>query len=90
MTTLNPPATQKFPENSVERKVYEIVENLSKFLPVANDRNRLGFALYKYMIGEGDPPQDLVSTTKVLIEGIAPEELAKKITIEIDKIKKKN
>ncbi len=87
MTTLNPPATQKFPENSLERKVYQIVEDLSKYLPVANDRNRLGFALYKYMIGEGDHPKDLVSTTKVLIEGISSEELAKKITAEIEKIK---
>ncbi len=88
MTTLNPPSTQKFPENSLERKVYQIVEGLSKYLPVANDRNRLGFALYKYMIGEGDHPRDLVSTTKVLIEGISSEELAKKITSEIEKIKK--
>ena len=88
MTTLNPPATQKFPENSIERKVYQIVQELAVYLPVANDRNRLGFALYKYMIGEGDHPNELVSTTKVLIEGISPEELARKITVEIDKIKK--
>ena len=88
MTTLNPPATQKFPENSIERKVYQIVQELAVYLPVANDRNRLGFALYKYMIGEGDHPNELVSTTKVLIEGISPEELARKITAEIDKIKK--
>lgn len=88
MTSLNPPATQKFPENSIERKVYQIVEDLAVYLPVANDRNRLGFALYKYMIGEGDHPNDLVYTTKVLIEGISPEELAAKITAEIEKIKK--
>ncbi len=88
MTTLNPPATQKFPENSLERKVYQIVEKMAVYLPVANDRNRLGFALYKYMIGEGDHPKDLVSTTKVLIEGITPQELAQKIMAEIDIIKK--
>ncbi len=87
MTTLNPPATQKFPDDSLEKKVYKIVEGLSDYLPIVNDRNRMGFALYKYMIGEGDHPNDLVKTTKVKIEGISPEELAKKISSEIDKIK---
>lgn len=87
MTTLNPPATQNFPEDSLEKKVYKIVEDLSEYLPVVNDRNRLGFALYKYMKGEGDHPNELVHTTKVTIKGIAPEALAKKITAEIDKIK---
>ena len=88
MTTLTPPATKFFPDDSIEKQVYNIVESLSQFLPIANDRNRLGFALYKYVKGEGDSPEILVKTTKVKIVGISPNELAKKISTEIANIKK--
>ncbi len=57
MTTLPPPSTQKFPENSLEKKVYEIVENLSQYIPIMNDRNRLAFNLYKFMQGKGIVPK---------------------------------
>jgi hypothetical protein len=87
MATLPPPATKKFPEDSIEKKVYQVVENLIEYLPVANDRNRLGFSLYKYVIGEGDEPHILVKSTKVKVVGISLSELAKKITVEVEKIK---
>jgi hypothetical protein len=88
MTTLPPPATKKFPDDSIERKVYDIVESFTKYLPIMNDRNRLAFSLYKYVIGEGDHPSILVNSTKVKIEGISSEELASKLAAEIEKIKK--
>ena len=53
-----------------------------------NDRNRLGFSLYKYVKGEGDNPATLIKSTKIKIEGISLEELANKISSEIDKLKK--
>ncbi len=53
-----------------------------------NDRNRLGFSLYKYVKGEGDDPVTLIKSTKIKIEGIAKEELAEKISSEIGKLKK--
>jgi len=87
MATLPPPETKLFPEDSIEKKVYNLVEQFSEFLPVANDRNRLGFSLYKYVVGEGDAPAVLVKSTKVKIEGITPEELAAKLSVEIEKIK---
>ncbi|MDR3609950.1 MAG: hypothetical protein P4L27_05275 [Ignavibacteriaceae bacterium] len=87
MTTLPPPATRQFPEDSIEKKVYKVVDMFIDFLPVANDRNRLGFSLYKFVTGEGDEPDILIKSTKVKIVGISPEELARKISIEIDKIK---
>jgi hypothetical protein len=87
MTTLPPPATRPSPDNSLEKKVYQVVDQFIENLPVANDRNRLGFCLYKYVMGEGDEPQILMKSTKVKIVGIAPDELAKKISVEIDKIK---
>jgi len=88
MTTLPPPATKKFPDDSIERKVYDIVESFTNYLPIMNDRNRLAFSLYKYVIGEGDHPSVLVNSTKVKIEGISSEELASKLAAEIEKIKK--
>jgi hypothetical protein len=87
MATLPPPATKQFPEDSIEKKVYKVVENLIEYLPVANDRNRLGFSLYKYVMGEGDEPGILVKSTKVKVVGISLTELAKKLTVEIVKIK---
>lgn len=87
MSTLPPPKTKEFPESSLEKKVYGIINSLSSYLPVANDRNRLGFGLYKFMSGEGDPPEVLVQTSKLKLEGITVKELAKKINQELEKIK---
>ena len=89
MGTLPPPKTKNFPEDSMEKKVYNIVEQFHKNIPIMNDRNRLGFSLYKYMKGEGDDPATLIKSTKIKIEGISEEELAYKISSEIDKLKKK-
>ncbi len=86
MATLPPPDVHKSPEDIVEKKVYKIVEDLTEYLPIINDRNRLGFMLYKYVKGEGDNPETIVKTAKVLVEGISIEELAKKIEVEINKI----
>jgi hypothetical protein len=87
MGTLPPPATKPFPENSLEKKVYNTVDMFKEYLPIENDRNRLGFALFKYVTGEGDEPSITLKSTKVKVEGITLQELAKRITIEIDKIK---
>lgn len=87
MGTLPPPATKLFPEDSIEKKVYNLVDKFKEYLPIENDRNRLGFALYKYVINEGDEPIITLKSTKVKVEGISIQELAKRITVEIDKIK---
>ena len=87
MGTLPPPATKSFPEDSIEKKVYNLVDKFKEYLPIENDRNRLGFALYKYVTNEGDEPSITLKSTKVKIEGITLQDLSKKITIEIDKIK---
>ncbi len=86
MTTLPPPSTKNFPEDSIEKKVYNIVESLSEYLPILNDRNRLGFSLYKFIKGEGDSPEILVNSSKIKVEGITKEELAAKIKSELNKI----
>ena len=86
MSTLPPPEVQKSPESSLEKKAYNIVESFKEYLPIANDRNRLGFNLYKYLKGEGDHPSIIVKNAKVQINGISEKELTDKLTAAIDKI----
>ena len=86
MSTLPPPSTEPSGEDSLESKAYGIVEKLGQYIPVANDRNRLGFNLYRYLKGEGDDPSIIVNNAKLKIEGITPAELADKIKAELEKI----
>lgn len=86
MTTLPPPATKVFPESTIEKKCYNIVEMFKENIPIMNDRNRLGYNLYKFMTGEGDSPEILVKSTKIKIEGMTKEELANRLTEELKKI----
>lgn len=86
MTTLPPPATKVFPESTIEKKCYNIVEMFKENIPIMNDRNRLGYNLYKFMTGEGDSPEILVKSTKIKIEGMTQAELAKRLTEELSKI----
>ncbi len=86
MTTLPPPATKLFPANSLEKQCYNITEMFKENIPIMNDRNRLGYCLFKYMKGEGDAPEILVNSTKIKVEGIAKPELAKKLAEELSKI----
>lgn len=88
MGTLPPPKTKNFPDSSLEKQVYNIVEQFHENIPIMNDRNRLGFSLYKYVKGEGDNPEILIKSTKIKIEGISEKDLAAKINFEIEKIKK--
>lgn len=87
MTTLPPPGVEKYPEDSIEKKVYNLVEELGEFIPVENDKNRLAFCLYKYVNGEGDEPKVLVHSAKIHVANISKEELADKLVAGLDKIK---
>ena len=87
MSTLPPPATQKFPDSSIEKKCYEIVDKYKEFIPIMNDRNRLGFSLVKFIQGEGDSPEILVKSTKIKLEGISTKDLAAKLNEELKSIK---
>jgi len=87
MTTLPPPGTKIFPENSLEKKCYNIVELFKEYIPIPNDRNRLGYNLYKFMVGEGDPPEIIVKNAKINTVGISTKEFVDKLNAELDKIK---
>jgi len=90
MATLPSPNTKEFPESSIEKKVYNIVELFSEYLPITNDRIRLAFGLYKFLSGEGDPPEVLMKSLKLKIDEISSEDLAKKIGEELNKITKES
>ena len=87
MSTLPPPKVKKAPEDSLESKVYTMVESFKEYIPTPNDRNRLSYCLFKYLNGEGDAPKILLKTSKINYEGISKEELAKKLDEELIKIK---
>ena len=87
MATLPPPATHAASEDTLEKKVYSLVENYKENIPIANDRNRLAFNLYNYMNGEGDPPNVLLSSAKINVEGIGIDELANKLDEDLKGLK---
>ena len=88
MTSLPPSPIKKFPENSIEKQVYNLIDTFTEYLPITNDRNRLSFCLVKYLEGQGDSPEILVKTQKMQIKGITGKELAGKIKAGLSEIKK--
>jgi hypothetical protein len=87
MTSLPPAAIKLFPENSLEKRVYNLIEKYKEYMPVNNDRNRLGFALVKYKEGKGDAPAISLKSNKITIKGITIEELSRLLDGELSEIK---
>ena len=85
MATKPPPAVKEFSHDTIEKKVYTLVDSFQEFIPIPNDRYRLSFGLYKYLLGDGDAPEVLVNSTKIKITGIEKKELAAKLTQGISK-----
>lgn len=89
MTSLPPAPVKPYPENSIEKKAYSIAESLSEYLPIMNDRNRLGFNLYRHLRGEGDDIPTIVRTNKFTIEKISEKELVQIIEQKVEEVKRK-
>ena len=87
MATKPAAPVKTFPEDSIEAKTYNLVESLKEYMPVNNDRNRLGYGLVKYLEGEGDSPEVLLKSAKIKIERISLHELADKISDGLKNIK---
>jgi len=88
MATLSPPNVKEFPEDSIEKKVYSLVNSFENYIPIINDRNRLAFALLNYLKGQGDSPAITVRNNKLTLHNISKDELAKKIEEKLAEIKK--
>ncbi|MBI1930959.1 MAG: hypothetical protein HYS24_00285 [Ignavibacteriales bacterium] len=87
MSTLPPPKVKLFPEDSMEKKVYSLVDSLEQYIPIMNDRNRLSFALLNYLKGQGDEPSITVRNNKLTLKGISKVNLAKLIEEKLTAIK---
>jgi hypothetical protein len=87
MATLAPPNVKLFSDDSLEKKVYSMVETLGEYLPMMNDRNRLAFAVLNYLNGEGDPPNITVRNNKLTLNNINKEDFAKLLETKITEIK---
>ena len=88
MATLPASSVKEFPENSLEKKVYSMVETLKQNIPLMNDRNRLSFALLNYLNGHGDSPAITVRNNKLHLNNISAAELVKILESKIVEIKK--
>lgn len=88
MTSLPPAPIKKFPDDSIEKKAYSIAESLSEYLPIMNDRNRLGFNLFRHLKGEGDDIATIVGTNKFTIEKISKEDLIELLEQKVEEVKK--
>lgn len=89
MSTLPPSAVKEFPEESLEKKVYSMIDSLKDNLPVMNDRNRLAFALLNYLNGAGDPPSITIRNNKLTLENITADELSSILEKRLSEIKNK-
>ncbi|MCF6269040.1 MAG: hypothetical protein L3J41_04970 [Melioribacteraceae bacterium] len=87
MSTKPAAPTKLHPESSIEKKTYSLVESLKEFIPIENDRNRLGYGLFKYLNGEGDAPSVLLKSAKIGIDGIEYSDLAQKLSDGLKEIK---
>lgn len=79
MTTLPPPKTKEFSSDSLEKKIYSMVEEFKEFIPVTNDRYRLAYCLYKFAMGEGDDAKTSLKSAKIVFEGISLNDLSSKL-----------
>ena len=87
MSTLPPSQVKKFSENSLEKKIYSLIETLEDKIPLINDRNRLAFSLLNYLNGHGDAPNITVRNNKLILNNISESELAKIIESKLAEIK---
>lgn len=87
MATLAPSPVKEFPEDSIEKKVYAMVETLEDKIPLMNDRNRLAFALLNYLDGHGDEPKITVRNNKLELKNVSESELAKILETKLAEIK---
>lgn len=84
MSTSPGPGTKEFSPETIEKKVYTVVEGLKEYLPMENDRNRLAFNLVNFKKGTGDSPEVSVKVSKLNFEGIAREAFTKLLVQKLE------
>ena len=86
MATLQPPSENKFSENSIEKKIYNLIDSYQAYIPIQNDRYRLSYYLYKFLNNEGEPPLKSIEYSKIKIINIDKKSLALQIEKELESI----
>lgn len=64
MTTKAPAKVKEADASDPVKIIYNMVEELADILPIINDRNRLGFNIHKFYMGEANSIEEAVRTTK--------------------------
>lgn len=86
MTTLPPPGTIPFPDDSIEKKIYVMVNKFEDYLPIPNDRNRLAFKILENLSEDGDDILTTIKNCKLKLDGLKETELAEKLSSELSRI----
>ncbi len=86
MSTLPPPKVKPANPESIEKQVYSILEKFESNIPVAGDRYRMAYNIYKYVMGEGDAPEILVKSAKIELVDLTQNELAASLNEELQRI----
>jgi hypothetical protein len=63
MTTKPPAKLHPYPENSVEKIVYQSLEAVATIEP--NDKNRLGYSLLRWLETKNGSLEDIISQSKI-------------------------
>ena len=79
MSTLQTPFIKLSAQDSLESKIYALIDDFKEFIPNDSDRYRLSYSLYKTKIGEGDSVLISLKKNKLVLNNISIEQLAKKI-----------
>mgnify|MGYP001292013270 CR=1 FL=1 len=87
MSTLASSPVQEFPDTSTEKKAYNIAESFASYIPVPNDRYRLGFQLYRHLSGDGETIPVAIKTARLTLKGITEEQLISQVTRAVDAIR---
>lgn len=86
MSTANAAGIMHFPENSLEKKVYSLIDKYQQYLPVDSDRYRFSLGLFNYLSEKGDRPEVLIKSSKVNLVGISEKNFIEIINKEIENI----
>lgn len=87
MTTKAPAKIKPEDPETPISKIYAMVEELKDSIPMPNDRNRLGFCLNRYYIGEAGTIKEAVYSAKPESSSIELDELVRIFTRKFEELK---
>ncbi len=86
MTTKPPPKIKEESMSEPVKKIYAMTDELKDIIPIMNDRNRVGFCLYKYYNGEASSIKEALRSANPESCTIDRKELEKLVTEKYNKL----